>query len=247
MCNVQVVRAPAGDHAEGVGFNAQPAGPVGYAVLGVHAILGVRRLRCAAEPRLVVQIGGDQHFLLAATGRVNGQADLDGVQLADASVADQLAGNAELGSGALLAAYLEGTFLGADRVTDGTAFHERHRERLLDVDVLAGQRPGDDQLGVPMLRGADGDGINVTVLEQLAVITEGLHCDGFVAPHSLRIGTLDVGFRVLEPFRVEVADGDDAGDVVLEDARHIHVVGDAAAADLADLDLVAGCVCAQDG
>ena len=52
---------------------------------------------------------------------------------------------------------------------------------------------------------------------------------------------------MLEPFGVQVADGDDAGDVVLEDARHIHVVRDAAAADLADLDLVAGCVGAQDG
>ena len=98
-----------------------------------------------------------------------------------------------------------------------------------------------------MLRGTDGDGINVAVLEQLAVITEGLHGDGFVAPQSLRIGTFDVGFRVLEPFRVEVAEGDDAGDVVLKEARHIHVVRDAAAADLADLDLVAGCICAQDG
>ena len=52
---------------------------------------------------------------------------------------------------------------------------------------------------------------------------------------------------MLEPLGVQVADGDDAGDVVLEDPRHIHVVGDAAAADLADLDLVAGRVGAQDG
>ena len=52
---------------------------------------------------------------------------------------------------------------------------------------------------------------------------------------------------MLEPFGVQVADGDDAGAVVLEDARHVHVVRDAAAADLADLDLVAGRVGAQDG
>ncbi len=52
---------------------------------------------------------------------------------------------------------------------------------------------------------------------------------------------------MLEAFRVQVADGDDAGAVVLENPRHVHVVPDPAAADLADLDLLAGCVGAEDG
>ena len=51
---------------------------------------------------------------------------------------------------------------------------------------------------------------------------------------------------MLDPFGVQVADGDDARDIMREDAPHIHVVRDAAAADLADLNLVAGGVCAED-
>ncbi len=46
---------------------------------------------------------------------------------------------------------------------------------------LPASAAGDDQFGVPMLGGADGDGVHVAVLEQFAVIAEGLHGYGFVA------------------------------------------------------------------
>ena len=67
--DIHVVRAPAGDHAQAVGVNAQPAGPVRDAVLRMHAVLGVGRLRRAAQPHLVVQVGRDGHLLLGRRRR----------------------------------------------------------------------------------------------------------------------------------------------------------------------------------
>ena len=149
--DIHVMRAPAGDHPEAVGFNAQPAGAVADAVLRVYAVFGVGFLRRAAEPHVVVQIGRHGHFPRVAAGRVHREADLDGVQLADAAVADQFAGDAELGGGALLAADLEDALLCPDDVADRAALGEGHGKRFLDVDIFAGQRACDDQFGVPML------------------------------------------------------------------------------------------------
>ena len=46
--------------------------------------------------------------------------------------------------------------------------------------------------------------------------------------------------------RVEVADGDHADGILLEQAGHVHLAADAAAADLQDVDLLARCVGAED-
>src|ERR1035441_3846805 len=213
----------------------------------MYTVLGVGHLRRAAQPCLVVQVGRDRHLFRVAAGRVHGQPDLDGMQLAEASVADQLAGDAELGSGALLAANLEGALLRADDVAYRAAFGEGHGEGFLDVDVFAGQRGGDNWFAMPMVRSADSDGIHVAVLEQFAVVAEGLDRDGLGAASFLRIGALDKLLRVLNALGVQIADGDDPGDVVPENPLHVHVVGNAAAADLANLDLVAGRIGAENG
>src|ERR1035438_3602886 len=193
----------------------------------MYTVLGVGHLRRAAQPCLVVQVGRDRHLFRVAAGRVHGQTDLDGMQLAEASIADQLAGDAELGSGALLAANLEGALLSTDDVAYRAAFGEGHGERFLDVDVFTGQRGGNDWFAMPMVGGADSDSIHMTVLEQFAVVAEGLDSDGFGAARFLCVGSLDKLFRVLDAFGVQIANGDNPGDVVPEDTLHVHVVGDA--------------------
>src|SRR4029453_13357263 len=50
----------------------------------------------------------------------------------------------------------------------------RERERLLAIDVLAGPHGGDGDGGMPVVRRADGDGVDVAVAEQLAVVGEDL-------------------------------------------------------------------------
>jgi hypothetical protein len=94
--DIHMMRAPAGDHAEAIGINAQPAGPIRDAVLRMHPFLGVGHFRRAAQPHLVVEVRRDGHFRLVVARGVHGQADLNGVQLAETSVADQLAGDAKL-------------------------------------------------------------------------------------------------------------------------------------------------------
>ena len=70
---------------------------------------------------------------------------------------------------------------------------------------------------------------------------------GLVAALLLGVGARDIFPGMLQPFGVEVADGDHAGDVMLDDAGQIHGEGDAPAADLADLDLLARRTRPQDG
>src|SRR5262245_10674104 len=94
-----------------------PAGvvvnPAEVHVAAGRRILGFRR---RAEPQVVLEALG--HFLrllaaagLAEVGPPGRHANLHGVQLADAAVADQLAGAAEVTVGALLAAGLEDSLI----------------------------------------------------------------------------------------------------------------------------------------
>src|ERR1051325_9169972 len=120
MRDIHVMRTPAGDHAQAVRLDAQPTGPVHdvraavLASLRMDALLIVRSFGRTAEPHVVIQIRRDLHFGLTPTARVRGQTDANVMQLADAPVADQLAGEAELPRRALLAAYLEGAAFGFD-------------------------------------------------------------------------------------------------------------------------------------
>ena len=79
-------------------------------------------------------------------------------------------------------------------------------EGLFDVDVLAGATGVDHHEGVPMVRGGDGDGINVFVFEELAVV--------FIA------GGGGAGFfgGEIEITVIQVADGDGLGVAEFEEA-----------------------------
>src|SRR4051812_18575321 len=91
--NVDVMRAPAGDHSCTELFAAQPTWPVValFKVAGnlrVHSILRVVNQRSRAQPHFIIEIRGDRLFLLVSTGGVAGKANLDRLDLADVSVSN---------------------------------------------------------------------------------------------------------------------------------------------------------------
>ena len=92
--------------------------------------------------------------------------------LADPAVADQLGGQAELAAhlGALLAAGLEDLAGRADGLDQGLGLGDGQRQRLLAVDVLAALQRLDGHQGVPVVGSGDGDGVDVLVFEQFAVV-----------------------------------------------------------------------------
>ncbi len=235
---VEVVGAPAGDHPGPELLAAQPARPV-VALLRVDALLGVVDVRRRAEPRLVVQVLRHRHLGLLVARGVAGEADRHRLQLPDPPVAHELRRVAELRRRALLAADLEDAPRPVDRVAEGPALGDREGGRLLQVDVLAGLDGRDRRKGVPVVRGADEDGVDVLAREQLPVVE--------VAPDAveglarlLRVVAVHEDLRVLHPPAVEVAHGHDLGVVVLPDPRHVVRPRDAAGADGAHVDAVAG-------
>ena len=96
-----------------------------------------------------------------------------------------------------------------------------------------------------MLRRADRHRIDVRGLEQLAIVGEGFDRDGLVAALLPDVVILDIILRVLQALGIQVAHGHDAGDIVFDDAWHIHLMADAAAADLGDVDFLARRICAK--
>src|SRR6266567_2410188 len=100
MRAVDVVSAPSGNHARAELAAAQPSRSA-VSLLRMDAINGVVDERCLPEPHLVIETVGNSHWRLVATRRVARQADLDALQIADASVAHQLRSIAELDRGTL--------------------------------------------------------------------------------------------------------------------------------------------------
>ena len=88
---------------------------------------GVGRFGGGAEPHIVVEAGGDWFGALAVAGLAEvggaaGQAAEDGMEFTEAAVADDFAGFAEAGVGALLAAGLEDAIVFGDGGDHGAAF-----------------------------------------------------------------------------------------------------------------------------
>ena len=92
---IDVVRAPAGDHACSELLHTEPARTI-EPLERHHSIDGVRHIRRRAEPGVVVEVGGDRHRRWVAARGIAGQADLYMLHFADAAVANQLAGAVEL-------------------------------------------------------------------------------------------------------------------------------------------------------
>ena len=150
--------------------------------------------------------------------------------------------------GALLAAALEDALVLLDRVAHGPALGDGQRQRLLAIDVLAGLRRQDDGHGVPVVRRADQDGVDVLAIEQFAEIDEGVAA--LVLARLLVGGVMlldetpgrftagDGAIPVAGAFAVDVADGHDLHAVIAEEAAHV-VEALIAGADDAEIDALA--------
>ena len=100
-------------------------------------------------------------------------------------------------SGALLHADLADAIVDARRFHDRRALFDLQRERLLDVDVLAGVERVDGHARVPVIGRGDEGGVDFLGLEQLAMVGE-----IWARVRRLLLGGVDFG-------AVDVADGDD--------------------------------------
>src|SRR5438093_4759514 len=159
-----MVRAPVGHHPAGV------LEPVAEGAVG--ALPDVFRLRGGAEPHVPVEPLRHRLGLERPAPRTVRDPRFDALDLAEAVVADQLAGEPKARVRPLLAAGLEdpaGLALGADELP---ALLDGEGERLLTVDIFAGLHRGIRDQGVPVVRCADNDGVDILPAQQLAEVAE---------------------------------------------------------------------------
>src|SRR5262249_4685596 len=161
------------------------------------------------------------------------QVDAQGVQLPEAAVAHQLAGEAGAGAGALVAAGLEDALVRLDRVTQRPPLADRVGQRLLAVDVEPGVGGGDPGQGVHVVRGGDDDGVQALVVEQVAEVAV-----GGAAPAARAL--VDQVARLGAVLGVDVADGHHL-DVFFVQEHVDEAPPTATGADDADGDAAAGC------
>ncbi len=114
-----------------------------------------------------------------------------------------------------------------DRLDHRAPFGDAQRDRLLDIDILARLAGVDGLQGVPVVGCGDDDGVHVLEFEQLAVVLEPLGAGADLLRREVEVGLVDV------------ADGDDLGVGLLEEAVE-HLVAAVAQADEAEADAVIG-------
>jgi hypothetical protein len=166
---IDVVRAPAGDHAGTKLAAAEPPGAI-VSFLRVNAIDRVVDVRSFAEPHFVVEpVRRGRGSLVAARG-IAGQADFNALQVADASVAHQFCRVPKLDGRSLLAADLQNAPRGLHRVAERAPFSDGERCGLLQVNILACANGVNADERVPVIGGADDDRVNVFAGEQLVII-----------------------------------------------------------------------------
>ena len=148
-----------------------------------------------------------------------GEAAEDGVEFAEAAVADHFAGFAEAGVGALLAAGLEDAVVFGDGGDHGAAFGDREGAGFFAVDIPAGADGLDGGDGVPVVGKGDEDGVDIGASEDVAEVFVG--GAAFVGAGALFAGVVPFdevagGFAagkgtvpVAGGLAVDVADGED--------------------------------------
>ena len=160
------------------------------------------------------------------------------LDFADASVANEFAGAIELLPRALLRADLQDLLGGRDLIAHVTAFGDRQGRGLLQVDVFLRAHCVDGEDGVLMVGRADDDGVDVFVGEEFAIVV--VAGDAVVGLAGLfGVVAVDEGLAQFNAVRVEIADRDDVGLIVLPDARQVVAARDAADADGAYVDAIA--------
>ena len=164
-----------------------------------------------AKPEVPVDIVRLRFFRQITCDRRAADADSDLFHVADAAVANELDGLAELAVefAALLAAGLKDDFVLVDRVDDQSSLANRVRKRLFAIDVFLGS--GGLQTGDRMrvIGRGDHNGVDILAGQQLAKI----RVDGtaFVRAALLPIGVVPVhtALRRFAPRLLDITDGND--------------------------------------
>ena len=139
------------------------------------AVLVIGGRRGWAEPCLVVEAFRHGHRLPTGAGAhlvVITDEGRDLLDLADAAVADQLAGEAGDRIGPLVAARLQHPVVPANGLHHLLTLGDGKRQRLLTVDVLAGLGRGDGHQGVPVVGHRDDHGVDVGAGQQIAEVDQ---------------------------------------------------------------------------
>src|SRR4051812_8798838 len=92
------------------------------------------------------------------------------LQFADSLVADQFARETKVSIAALLAADLKNAFAGLHGLDQMFAFVNTKGQRLFGINILAGFYREGVYEGVPVVRGAGNDNVNVVPLHELTKI-----------------------------------------------------------------------------
>ena len=88
---------------------------------------------------------------MGGCGWVGAETDLDSVQFADATVANQLAGEAKSRIGALLASDLKDTAITANGIAEHASLFDSQSQRLLQKNILAGLGGGNRGQRMPLV------------------------------------------------------------------------------------------------
>src|SRR3569833_2997068 len=169
----------------------------------MDALLGVVDLGRGTEPGIILQVRRNRLLWIIRGRGINGQSDLNTAYLPYAAGADQLTRETELGGRALLAANLHDASRPGDEITQQDSFPHSHRERLLDIYVLARENRRGNDLRVPVIGRADDHRIEVRVFQPLSIV--GIHMNIRNRATGLLVVSGNLLLAVSGALRVEVA------------------------------------------
>ena len=154
------------------------------------------------------------------------------LELADATVANQFAGEAEGARGALLGAELKDALVVVDFLPQCPILGQVQAHRFFQVNILAGAHGGQRGQDVPMVGCGDQHGIDVFAGEQLAEVA-------IRSAVLVLIMLVDAVARLLEVAGHDIAHGDNLGVLLIEEVAHVPL-SLRADTDAADGNAVAG-------
>ena len=232
--DVDVMRAPVGDHAAAEFAGLAPVRE-GFAFADRAEFVVEGHERGRAAPHVPVEAFGLRFFGVGVRRGGIANTNGDAFDLADDTVANEFAGDAELLAGALHGAGLEHAVVLFDGFDDGDGLVDVVREGLLTIDVLAVAEGavGDD--GVPVVGSGDAHGVDVGALGDLAEVAGGLA--GLGGGTVLRVVVVHLLFVKVTAHVIHVTHSDNFDIGILEEfadeAAHLLAEADEAHADLA--------------
>ena len=170
--------------------------------VGRAEVLAMGFPRRRPEPAVVVESRRHGSHRGGAARHAPDAPRVDVPQLADASVAHDLARPAEERAGALLRAELEDPPGLPDRGPQRLVLGDAQAHRLLQVDVLARPHCGQRDQDVPVIRGGDDHGVDVRAGQNLSEV--GVGC-----ARPVLVVLVDQLARRLQLVRLHVAHGHD--------------------------------------